>query len=138
MPNNYTEDQLLRTVTMRPYVDQSKSFTLKTWDTYRSDSSGKSTLGYQFTQHRTPNSEKIIFEGEDFHCSPMDAIDSDAALRSLLSFLTLRPGDTDQEYFENYTQDQLDFTSEHAEILSLYAMEDNADPWDETDQTDEE
>jgi hypothetical protein len=57
----------------------------------------------------------------------MNGIDSDESVRALLSFLTLRPGDTDAEYFENYTQEQLDFANEHAEMLSMYAIDD--EPW---------
>jgi hypothetical protein len=63
----------------------------------------------------------LLFSGADYGCSPMHAIDSDETLRSLLGFLTLRPGDTDAEYFKDYTQDQLDFCSGDAESLSIWA-----------------
>lgn len=126
----------LRKVTMRPYVDQSIGFTLETFDTFKTDSLGKSILAYRFTQYRSPSNEKIIFEGEDFHCSPCTAIDSDDCLRSLLSFLTLRKGDTDDECFEDYTPEQIKFSEQYAETLSLYAYEDNPQPWDETDLED--
>lgn len=118
----YDENNHLRNVTMRPYRDQSISFTLNTWDTGQTDHLGKSILRYQFQQ-----GDKLLFEGEDFACSPMNAIDSDESVRALLSFLTLRPGDTDSEYFENYTQEQLDFASEHGETLQMYTLDD--EPW---------
>ncbi len=35
-----------------------------------------------------------------------------------MGFLTLRPGDTDQEYFDGYTDNQLQYADEHAETLS--------------------
>lgn len=57
----------------------------------------------------------------------MHAIDSDECVRQLLSFLVLRPGDTDSEYFKGYTQEQLDFANEHGEILSMYTDDEN--PW---------
>lgn len=117
----------LRKVTMRPYVDQSVAFTLETFDTGKVDRMGKYVIAYRFSQ-----GDKVLFEGDDFHCSPMYTIDSGESLRSLLGFLTLRPGDTDEEYFKNYTQEQLDFANEHAEILSLYAHEDNPDEFDES------
>jgi hypothetical protein len=50
-----------------------------------------------------------IFRGTDFRPSPLWAIDSDDALRALLGFLTLRPGDTDREYFADYTAGQRAF-----------------------------
>lgn len=120
----FDTDNHLRNVTLRPYRDQSISFTLNTFDSGRTDNLGKSILEYRF---QGPDG-KIIFEGADFHCSPMHAIDSDAAVRALLSFLTMQPGDTDAEYFESYTQEQLDFASEHAEALSIYALEESDDP----------
>jgi hypothetical protein len=59
-----------------------------------------------------------IFWGEDFACSPMHAINSDDCIHGLMGFLTLRPGDTDPEYFENYNAKQKDFCSKHAEALA--------------------
>jgi hypothetical protein len=52
----------------------------------------------------------------------MNGIDSDQCVRAILGFLTLRPGDTDAEYFENYNQEQLDFCAQHAEALSYEAL----------------
>ncbi len=60
----------------------------------------------------------VLFEGEDFGCSPMHGIDSDATVAAIMAFLTLRPGDTDPEYFADYTPEQLAYCSEHAETLS--------------------
>jgi len=66
---------------------------------------------------------RVLFEGADFGCSPMHAIDSDECLRALLGFLTLKPGDTDDEYFSNYTKDQMAFAEGDAEELSLWAID---------------
>lgn len=52
---------------------------------------------------------KVIFTGEDFRPSPLHSWDSLEACTALMSFLTLQEGDTDAEYFDNYTQDQWDF-----------------------------
>jgi hypothetical protein len=52
----------------------------------------------------------------------MHADDSDATIASLMTFLTLRPGDTDAEYFESYTPAQLDYCSHHAEALNCEVM----------------
>jgi hypothetical protein len=124
MMTTYNENNHLRNVTLSPYRDPSIRFTLNTWDTGRTDSYGKSILRYQFQDGKG----NLLFEGEDFACSPMHAIDSDESVRALLSFLVLRPGDTDEEYFENYTQEQMDFANEHGEILSMYTDDEN--PWE--------
>lgn len=98
-----------------------EGFTLETWDTGRTDEMGKSILRYEL---RDP-SDGVVFEGADFSCSPCHAIDSDESLRSLLSFLTLRPGDTDADYFKSYTERQLKFCRENAEQLSIWADEES-------------
>ena len=93
-------------------------FTLRLYDTGQIDSLGKSVLGYQLKDGR-----KIIFEGADFRCSPLHAVDSLATVYSLLSFLTLKPGDTDAEYFDTYTPTQMLWcTSDRCEHLAAIAM----------------
>lgn len=94
-------------------------YRLLTWDPHRMRN-GKDQIGYRFMDP----SGKTLFEGEDFGNSPLHAVDSDQTLRSLLTFITLRPGDTDREWFDGYTPEQLEFAHGDAERLSLYAQED--------------
>ena len=82
------------------------------------DWSGKTRLRYQLE-----HDGETIFSGEDFRCSPMHAIDSAATVSALLSFLSLRPGDTDREYFDRYSPGQLNFAISHGEMLALFAFE---------------
>lgn len=112
-----TERDMLRRDEFRPYCgSEMQWFSVEMWDTHRLDSMGKSVLGYELRTHLGDDSS-VTFTGDDFHCSPMHAIDSDDAVRALMSFLTLRPGDTDAEYFDGYTQEQMDFCRCHAEAL---------------------
>jgi hypothetical protein len=92
-------------------------FKLNLYDTYQT-SYGKSRLAYRFY-----HGDKIVFEGDDFFSSPSHAIDADATVAGLLHFLSLKPGDTDREYFEGYTEEQLAFANEWGETLSLYVEE---------------
>ena len=94
-------------------------YTLKLWDTNQIDSMHKSILAYEMY---TPSGD-VLFAGADYHCSPMHCIDSNDCVRELLGFLTLKPGDTDDEYFENYTPAQMEFAQNEAESLSLWGME---------------
>lgn len=104
------------------------TFTLATWDPNRKGFGGKWIVGYRLTMHTTywtsppmrpvKTVHTVLFEGEDFGCSPMHAVDSDQAIEGIMSFLTLRLGDTDREYFAQYTPEQLDFCSQHAEALA--------------------
>lgn len=63
--------------------------------------------------------------GSDYGCSPMVAIDSDEALIGLMGFLTLRPQDTDDEYFtrHEYTPEQLAWAESAAEDLQPYGLD---------------
>jgi hypothetical protein len=97
------------------------TFTLKTYDTGRVDRRGVTTIGYRLTRHEKGEC-KLLFEGADFNGSPMHAIDSDETMAALMGFLTLRPGDTDAEYFEKYTPEQLAWAQSEAEYLGFEAM----------------
>ena len=66
----------------------------------------------------------------------MTADDSDECLATLLVFLTLRPGDTDADYFDGYTERQRDWTQDYAcESLAcdVSCFEEDARDDDETD-----
>lgn len=116
----------LRNVLFRPYrKGMGPTFRLVTWDTGRTDSLGKSMLGYRLTMTgdtrtivQSGDNRVVLFEGEDFGCSPLHPIDSDEAVAAIMGFLTLKPGDTDRDYFADYTDTQLAFCSEHAEALA--------------------
>ena len=94
-------------------------YVLVVWDSHQVSRRGEPVLGYAFYE---PGVDEPLFEGEDFGASPMHAIDSDETLRALISFLTLRPGDTDREYFADYSERQLDWARSEAEALSMFAM----------------
>lgn len=55
----------------------------------------------------------LLFEGTGFRPSPMHGTESMGSLLSLLSFLTVQPGDADPRYFDGYTADQLDWADSH-------------------------
>jgi len=60
-------------------------------------------------RYRLEESGKVIFEGDSFGPAPhVDPYSRDSVMH-LLTFLTLRKGDTDNEYFDNYTPAQLDW-----------------------------
>ena len=113
-------------------------YRLVTYDLQKVDRMGKSKLSYYFYD----KTGKLLFSGSDFACSPCHAIDSLETCTALLGFLTLRIGDTDREYFQFYTKDQLDFAnssdceSMQAELSMVeesdceYTLEDILKPWD--------
>ena len=56
----------------------------------------------------------VLFKGDDFRPSPLHTIDGIEAIVSLLGFCTVRPGDTDPEYFANYNSEQMAWVESHA------------------------
>ena len=94
-------------------------FELRLYDIYEVDRLGKDLLAYELFDRRHDPSQ--IFAGEDFAVSPLDPIDSDAVAAAVLSFLSLRPGDVEPEYFDSYTPAQLEWRDCRAEDLSLWA-----------------
>ena len=76
-------------------------------------------IRYTLRQIEAGKAPVTIFAGFDYGCAPSHSIDGDASVEGLMSFLTLRPGDTDAEYFENYTDAQRTFCDAHAEALSF-------------------
>ena len=98
-------------------------YRLTTWDTGSRDWRGQTRIAYRFV---SPGGE-TVFRGADFSGSPLHAGDSDESLRSLLGFLTLRPGDTDAEYFNRYTQAQMAFARGDAEELQMWVVDPSND-----------
>lgn len=67
---------------------------------------------------------KVVFSGSDLGCSPLNTPESKENALALLSFLTLRKGDTDEDYFDNYTPEQLSWTeSDDCEDLSMFGYD---------------
>jgi len=107
--------------------------TLRTWNTGKTRGAGmmaRTRIGYELSG---PDGVRI-FRGTDFTSSPMHADDSDDALRALLGFLTLRPGDTDREYFDGYTPAQLAFAaSSNCEYLQFIYSDDGEGTFTDVD-----
>lgn len=116
------DHDLLRHVRVEATIG--RPFTLQMYATPRSDARGQTIIGYEF---KGPDGA-TIFAAEDFAGSPMDSDDSDASVRSLLGFLTLRPGDTDREYFDKYNEAQRAFAATDAEALVLFTLDDDPLP----------
>ncbi|MEW9532834.1 hypothetical protein [Microbispora sp. NPDC049125] len=77
--------------------------------------------------YRLSRNRRTIFTASDI-CSGVGAVSTTEELikaaRTVLSFLTLREGDTDADYFDSYSRAQLNWRDEYAEELSIYALED--------------
>ena len=118
----FRQDDKLREVRLRPYQKGcGPTFTLVMWATESEDWRGQPFIGYCLKQHEGGKTT-VVFRGEDFSGSPLHADDSDVTVAALLDFLTLRPGDTDDEWFDRYTPEQLEWCQLHGEALSCASM----------------
>lgn len=81
---------------------------------------GRAYVGYRFFCDG-----RLIFQGEDYSPSPTQSVDGIDSVRGLLGFLSCKPGDTDPEYFKDYTPVQMEFARCHGEELSLYSYDDS-------------
>lgn len=72
----------------------------------------------QCIKYRLENSEGVIFENEDIRPSSLYSIDGPDTVFAVLGWLTIQEGSVDPEYFEYYTQKQLDWKDSHGEALS--------------------
>lgn len=110
----FTKDRQVRSVRFTPYLPgKGPRFCLTVYDTYARDHMGKNVLAYRLTMDG-----KKLFAGADFSCAPGWAIDSDNCMECLMGFLTLRPGDTDAEYFAKDTPEQTQYREQWAESLN--------------------
>lgn len=100
-------------------------FRLELYDTRRYKDR-HSMLAYRFY-----DGKRMVFEGDDYGCAPGIAVDSPASVGGLLGFLSLKPGDTDPEYFEGYTKEQMRFAEDRGDELNLHAiaLEEAGDDW---------
>ena len=106
---------IMRRCIFRPYRT-GPTFRLTMFDAV--SSWPRTRVPYRLTMHDGRTPPVVLFEGDDFGPGPMHAIDSDASVRALMVFLTLRPGDTDPDYFDAYTDAQRRFCELHAESLA--------------------
>jgi len=66
---------------------------------------------------------KLLFSGNSFSPSPLHSCDTKEALADIVGWLSLKPGDTDAEYFDDYTEEQLRFAEFCSDDLYLWEEE---------------
>lgn len=88
------------------------------FDTGRTDPLGKSVLAYRFY-----DGPFLVFQGHDFASSPLHAIDAPETVAALLGFLSLDKGDVEDDYFADYSPDQIEWRDERAEDLQAALLD---------------
>lgn len=104
---------------MRTYKYGDYTMTLDA--TGRRDRYGKPQIAYTLSKEAEGDP---IFSGDDCYAglSGRDDPEGMGVAEDLLSFLTLRPGDIEDDYFEDYTERQLEFATHEAEDLQMWVL----------------
>lgn len=67
---------------------------------------------------------KLLFKGNDYQPSPLDAIDSKGSIVGLLGFLACQLGDVDDDYFKGYNAEQMEWAESYdCEKLGLLVLD---------------
>lgn len=95
-------------------------FTLHLYDVHNSDDAGRWGVGFVFKEGR-----RVVFSALTSETAAYGhhTVDGDDAVKNVMGWITLKPGDTDDEFFAKYTPEQLAFVRAHAEILSCEVMD---------------
>lgn len=113
----------VRTVRLRPYRPGLPYFDLDLFDPYESDLRGAPVVLWRLTQRQKGKPPVVIFDGTEepqkWRCSGWFSVDGDEAVECCLKFASLQPGDTDREFFDDYTPEQLYFVRRYGEVLGL-------------------
>lgn len=105
---------------IRRWVSPCKMFSLKVYDEGKT-LHGRRRLTFKFYASMQDNEKRrLIFHDDTFGPSPQHDDDSDETVGAILGWCSLRPGDTDCDYFENYNQVQWDFAILYGEQLAVY------------------
>jgi hypothetical protein len=76
-------------------------------------------LGGQYVQYDMFYNGNLLFSGSDFRPAPSRDQDHIESAIDCLAFLCVQKGDTDPEYFKNYTSDQSSWSESYdCELLS--------------------
>lgn len=124
-PKPFRTSEPCRTVRFAPYrAGMGPTFTLRIWNDLVPgwDHYGRLRVAYELRQH-AGGVTSVLLQGDDIHLSAGTCTDSNRAVAEIMGWLTLRPGDTDGDFFSDYTPAQLDFCSTHAEALNMTSID---------------
>ena len=86
-------------------------------------SNGGVAYSFDVLERTRKNHHHIIFTNMVGSFSPCHASDGKDAKRQVLEHLAMKPGDTDDEFFEGYSQEQLDFVNGFSDEIQTIAWE---------------
>jgi len=117
--------EMIRRVVCQPLTGS--KIEIRMYDTGRRDSRGMTRIEVEADRLDLNSGErKVLFSGSDLYMSPGMGTcdDSDAMVKCAVSMVAMRPGDTDSDWFDNYSPDQLEWSrSYECEALQESALD---------------
>ena len=120
---NY-EPEKVRTLHVRPYRKGIGMpwFKIEIWDANKTDHRGAPVVLWRLFEQSEGGGSTLVFDGlaepHKWRCSGWFSVDGDEAAECVLAFVGLRPGDTDAEFFEDYSPAQIAFAEAYGEAIS--------------------
>jgi hypothetical protein len=113
--------EMVREVRFRPFrPGHGPAFTLRLYSgNFGRMATGQERMGYRLTMKKPGERRIVLFEGKDFGRAPGNTEDGAETVVAIMGFLTLKPGDTDPDYFAAYSDVQRDYCERYAESLSV-------------------
>jgi len=85
---------------------------IKAFDDLGWDSAGRVKLSCEVS-----HGGKVIFRRGQLYCAVHGASDGIEARELIMSLVAMKPGDTDEDYFSDYSPEQLEWVSKYGESL---------------------
>lgn len=112
----------IRFARLSPYrKGMGPTFRVEIWDTFTRDYRGCSNLIARLYMYEGGKRTHVL--DQRFAMGVFQTDDGDAAMQAAITGVAMKPGDTDSEFFEGYTEAQLDVVKEHGESLALVAYD---------------
>lgn len=104
------------TLRVRLYLPEhdKRLITITAYDNLGWDSAGRVRLTVEVR-----HGGKVIFPLGQLTCALHGTSDGIEARELAMSLVAMRPGDTDPDYFEGYTEAQIDWVTAHGEALGM-------------------
>lgn len=96
----------------------------------RPQSPGDKSTGHNPIDIEVTQAGKTIFARGQLYCAVnrWTTTDGIAARELVLSTVAMKPGDTDADYFADYSPEQLNWAREHGEYLDMVRLDRYCDP----------
>lgn len=89
------------------------------------DANNVGSYGHSRVDIEVKQNGKVIFKRGDLYVGIPSghSIDDGYVKEAVLSCVAMKPGDTDREYFDSYSQEQLDWANQYGEDLDMIRMD---------------